>query len=346
MKGNNKASVFNGTVKFMWALCLVLLVCLYFWYTLEHPHDSLFHMPSGSAATTASKTKATAARGEPLSGAAAAAAAVHIETHNAIIEKTHRDYATILPEIIPNPPAARDLAFRTLYDVVTKWSPDNPEVPPDFRETLQHFNYGDPFERSVAEKYRNAELPFKVYNISEFVDVSRLWTDAYLSHELGRTGKRHHVEKSKDNHFMFWTPKGSSRMKTFVPPTELVSMTYDEWLVLAYKAEEERLGNASAHYYFMTNADRGDRGRSFVAADLPMFSSGLKNFFIFKPEANKGIQCRFGMRGVIAESHYDGGRNMVAMLKGQKVGVLLLCCCCVAAVLLLCCCCVAVVLLL
>ena len=33
---------------------------------------------------------------------------------------------------------------------------------------------------------------------------------------------------------------------------------------------------------------------------------------------NKGIQCRFGMKGVIAEAHYDGGRNMVAMLKGAK----------------------------
>jgi oxalate decarboxylase/phosphoglucose isomerase-like protein (cupin superfamily) len=35
-------------------------------------------------------------------------------------------------------------------------------------------------------------------------------------------------------------------------------------------------------------------------------------------KANKGIQCRFGMRGIIAESHYDSGRNMVAMLKGEK----------------------------
>ena len=26
----------------------------------------------------------------------------------------------------------------------------------------------------------------------------------------------------------------------------------------------------------------------------------------------------FGMKGVIAEAHYDGGRNMVAMLKGAK----------------------------
>lgn len=31
-----------------------------------------------------------------------------------------------------------------------------------------------------------------------------------------------------------------------------------------------------------------------------------------------GIQCRFGMRGVIAECHYDSGRNSVAVLKGAK----------------------------
>ena len=37
-----------------------------------------------------------------------------------------------------------------------------------------------------------------------------------------------------------------------------------------------------------------------------------------KPELNTGIQCRFGMKGVIAEAHNDGGRNMVAMLKGAK----------------------------
>jgi hypothetical protein len=37
---------------------------------------------------------------------------------------------------------------------------------------------------------------------------------------------------------------------------------------------------------------------------------------------NKGIQCRFGMRGVVAASHYDGGRNMVAMIRGTKRYVL------------------------
>lgn len=32
----------------------------------------------------------------------------------------------------------------------------------------------------------------------------------------------------------------------------------------------------------------------------------------------KGIQCRFGARGIIAESHFDHGKNFVLMLRGRK----------------------------
>ena len=36
------------------------------------------------------------------------------------------------------------------------------------------------------------------------------------------------------------------------------------------------------------------------------------------PAENKGINCRFGMKGVAATAHYDGGRNFIAMLRGRK----------------------------
>ena len=52
--------------------------------------------------------------------------------------------------------------------------------------------------------------------------------------------------------------------------------------------------------------------------DIREFTPQTENFFVSNIKLNKGIQCRFGMRGVIAEAHYDGGRNMVAMLKGAK----------------------------
>ena len=43
-----------------------------------------------------------------------------------------------------------------------------------------------------------------------------------------------------------------------------------------------------------------------------------KSFFIEDVKQYRGIHCRFGMAGVIAEAHFDGGQNMIAMLKGEK----------------------------
>jgi hypothetical protein len=45
----------------------------------------------------------------------------------------------------------------------------------------------------------------------------------------------------------------------------------------------------------MSNAPPRDRGRTFVSRDLPVFSTKTNNFFITDVDANKGIQCRFGI---------------------------------------------------
>ena len=39
---------------------------------------------------------------------------------------------------------------------------------------------------------------------------------------------------------------------------------------------------------------------TFVGKDLGIFSSTVNNFFVFNVARNKGIQCRFGMRGEFA----------------------------------------------
>jgi hypothetical protein len=117
---------------------------------------------------------------------------------------------------------------------------------------------------------------------------------------------------------MFWSSRGGLRRK-FVPPTEIIpGMSFDDWLLLARDADLNKLGNASQHFYFMGGADAHERGRTFISRDLPMFSTEKSNYWIPSPTANKGIQCRFGMRGVIAECHYDSGKNFVAMLRGRK----------------------------
>ncbi|CAM9397376.1 unnamed protein product [Ectocarpus sp. 8 AP-2014] len=46
--------------------------------------------------------------------------------------------------------------------------------------------------------------------------------------------------------------------------------------------------------------------------------NGKGNIFLVDPRGQRGIHCRFGMPGVIAEAHFDGSRNMVAMVSGVR----------------------------
>jgi hypothetical protein len=209
--------------------------------------------------------------------------------------------------------------YKDLNEIVKAWNPDNPDPPAEFTETLQHFNYSDPRERAMAATFRDAELPFKIYNVPEFEHVRCKWDRDYLNAQLGRLNTVH-IERSDTNHFMYWNGK---KKENFEPPTDMLrngEMLWDEWLAVAEKADREKPSNQvnMTHYYFMHSALKGDTEGTFVARDLPLFSSGKKNFFIVNPKLNKGIQCRFGMRGIIAEAHYDGGRNNVVMLKGTK----------------------------
>ena len=44
----------------------------------------------------------------------------------------------------------------------------------------------------------------------------------------------------------------------------------------------------------------------------------MKSLFIDDPKEQRGIHCRFGMKSVIAEAHFDASRNMIAMLGGLR----------------------------
>lgn len=77
------------------------------------------------------------------------------------------------------------------------------------------------------------------------------------------------------------------------------------------------------HFYWQSGVPKEERHLpksqwTFVSRDLPSFSSPTETFFVFEPQSQKGIQCRFGERGVVAATHYDSGRNMIAMITGAK----------------------------
>ena len=209
--------------------------------------------------------------------------------------------------------------YTTLLDVVEGWNPDKPEPPTQFKETLAHFDYGNPDEMEIALALREAEVPFKVYNVPEFDEVSDKWTTDYLSKHFDEGHGHSSVEKSKNNHFMFWTQKRNFKgREDYTPPTSIVKMTFAKWLENAKAADRDKWPAEKEHFYFMYGTSRATRGTTFMSEDLEHFSSKKDNFFVFRPDLNKGIQCRFGMRGIIAESHYDGGRNMIAMIRGTK----------------------------
>jgi len=66
----------------------------------------------------------------------------------------------------------------------------------------------------------------------------------------------------------------------------------------------------------MQNLKKGTP-QSFVYDELSIFDPRKRRdseFYIVDPAEERGINCRFGMRGVIAANHFDQSRNMIAIL--------------------------------
>ena len=81
------------------------------------------------------------------------------------------------------------------------------------------------------------------------------------------------------------------------------------------------------YYYFRLNADiRSDKKESkFIYKELPFFNPRKKKesqFYIVNPLEERGINCRFGMRGITAANHFDMSRNTIAILGGERRYVL------------------------
>ena len=57
----------------------------------------------------------------------------------------------------------------------------------------------------------------------------------------------------------------------------------------------------------------------YLFDELPFFQPRDDNpLYMVDPKKQKGIHCRFGMKGVIAENHFDGSRNSIVLLGGER----------------------------
>jgi hypothetical protein len=245
--------------------------------------------------------------------------------HGPKVDYTKLDYA--YPPVLTEVPTTGYPQLDKLGDILKRYPQDDLDHPPQpFVEKLLHFNYSNPTERAAAERFRSAELPFKVYDVPDI--PTALWTDEYVAKQFDRSFLRAPrsqgtAQESPNNFFAFFTPEGWIPEEMGPPPTRNNDWTYQTWADHAKYADHVGLDFDQPHFYWQAGVPKTERHQppadwTFISRDLPMLSSPTATFFVFEPDEQKGIQCRFGERGVTAATHYDSGRNMVAMITGAK----------------------------
>jgi hypothetical protein len=219
-----------------------------------------------------------------------------------------------------------------VVDMVRNWNPDDAAVPARHYASLCRFDYADAADRAKAARYSEAQVPFVLYNVPAVDAAVGKWnTPGYLQGKLG--GSEMRVEVSKTNHFLYWSLGGKRqaaelREAGYEPPTHTEQWSYTRWRDaiasrLAAVAEtastdgttpvEARRG--MPHYYFRVS----DPDHAMVAEDMTVFGADSPDLFHREDQQNaRGIHCRFGMEGVVAEAHYDGHRNFVVAVGGTR----------------------------
>ncbi|CAJ1919123.1 unnamed protein product [Cylindrotheca closterium] len=228
------------------------------------------------------------------------------------------------PEKIGDYPKLKPL--RTLME---DWPQDDIDHPPTpFEEALIHFDYTNSDDVAAAKEFREAKLPFKFVNVPEVVAAGKKWTDEYVNehfsgHPTDAAPASGKCQESINNFFAFFNHDGWDIETYGLAPTRNNDWTFAKWARHAKYADSARLSPNQPHFYWQAGVDKEERNLpkskwTFISKDLPSFSSPTETFFVFNPEAQKGIQCRFGERGVTAATHFDAGRNMIAMVTGAK----------------------------
>lgn len=232
------------------------------------------------------------------------------------------------------PPSGYPYAWN-LLEILKAWPPDDPTPRPQVYQGLCVFDYHKDLEK--AYRYRDAELPFVMRNDPQVQKTVKRWNSPdYMQRLLGRV--RHRAEYSESNHFLYWNPPprqmgqrqrkqpGLQQMLSgWKPPTEMLRMTYGEWLEKANITDDTRLGPEMPHWYFrlIGCGETGPEGQcdngssEYLFDELPYFQP-RETLYVVDPAEQKGIHCRFGMKGVIAENHFDGSRNAIALLGGER----------------------------
>jgi hypothetical protein len=243
------------------------------------------------------------------------------------------------------PPKGYPVTWNVLQ-VLEHWNPDVTSIPSDFiYQSICVFDYENPNHRQSIRTYRNAELPFVMVNHPEVMNTSFRWSffsPQYMDALVGTIPHRN--EYSTSNHFLFWRTNGpeqptyNKRQHThWKAPTKFVNLTFSEWYTRAIRLEQN-LSNPTdpsttfqqqqqqantEHWYFRLNSNwfNENDNNLYLYDELPFFKPSIDfspTLFMVDSRQHRGINCRFGMKGAIAEMHFDPTRNWIVLLHGQR----------------------------
>lgn len=239
------------------------------------------------------------------------------------LHKTLPPVPSDLPYDIHNcpfePPDGYPYAWH-LLDILENWNPDQTELPDQMHQGLCVFDWNN--DREKAANYRELEVPFVVQNHPELLKTAYRWNSPdYIQQMVGRKDFRN--EHSSNNHMMFWRTRHLPKKSIpsgWKAPTNEVGLSFTEWKKKAQEIEKVQDQTTQDHWYFRLNAVVKEHGgvNSHIYKEFPFFEPSSPSFFMVDPAQERGINCRFGMKGIIAEAHFDPSRNFVVLLGGQR----------------------------
>jgi hypothetical protein len=247
------------------------------------------------------------------------------------------------------------MEWNLVHEVLSQWPADDPEIPASgtLHQGLCVFDLQDNYAENLAKalNYRNAEVPFVVRGDPRVAQTAERWNAPhYLSTLIGDAPQG--TETSSSGKFTYWTGSGVDARRypmdeaNYKAPTELTEMTFAKWIELANVTDSKLLTPESPHYYFRVvgcapgqthrQATRGvDNSCSrlagnaehvpYLADELPFYDHTQPSLYVKEPltdgmtgPISKALNCRFGMKGVMATNHFDGERNFVTVLSGER----------------------------
>ena len=202
----------------------------------------------------------------------------------------------------------------SLVELLDHWNPDNVTIPSTIYNGLCTIDYST--EADKADRWRAAEVPFVLSNHPQVWQAAERWNaPGYLSKMIGPAPHRNEFAK-QNNHFMFWRPGQTQHApKDWEEPTEFVDLPFDQWYEKALHMDAHPQVVDADRWYFRFNGNVGDELYDELRIFDPVYNATL---FMAEPEEQRGINCRFGMKGTIAECHFDPTRNWIVVMRGQR----------------------------